>query len=265
MARTRNIKPAFFANDELAELCPYTRLFFIGLWTVADKEGRLEDRPKKLKAAIFPYEEIDCNELAAKLHGKKFIRRYKVDGQCFIEITNFKKHQNPHPKEQASTIPEPAEICEAVELHDKPCKEHDLPCLLSIPSLSNPSSSNIPKPRKVTARKPMDVSDQVWDDFITHRKAKKASITQTVINGYRTEADKAGFTLEQALMHSITQGWQGFKADWVTKGTTNGQLTHAQRKQLALDSIPDEETPHEHHESPDFTELRYIPDLRETT
>jgi uncharacterized protein YdaU (DUF1376 family) len=119
---------------------------------------------------------------------------------------------------------------------------------------------------KKKLQKPEDVSQEVWDDFITHRKAKKASITQTVINGYRTEASKAGFTLEQAIMHSITQGWQGFKADWVTtKGTTNGQLTHAQRIQAALDSIPDEETPDEYPESPDKPELRYIPDLREAT
>jgi len=46
MARTRSIKPAFFANEHLAELSAGTRLLFIGLWTIADKNGKLEDRPK---------------------------------------------------------------------------------------------------------------------------------------------------------------------------------------------------------------------------
>jgi hypothetical protein len=48
MARSRNIKPGFFTNDELAECHPLGRLLFAGLWTIADKRG-LDDRPKKLK------------------------------------------------------------------------------------------------------------------------------------------------------------------------------------------------------------------------
>lgn len=146
MARTRNIKPSFFSNDDLAELSAHTRLLFIGMWTLADKEGRLEDKPRRIQAVIFPYEQIDCNELAAKLQGKKFITRYEVNGEPYIQINNFTKHQNPHPKEQPSTIPEPAEICEAVKLNDEPRKEHSLPCssfLTSIPSLSNPSLESV--------------------------------------------------------------------------------------------------------------------------
>jgi hypothetical protein len=49
MPRTRQIKPGFFKNDELAELPIEARLLFAGLWTIADREGRLEDRPKKIK------------------------------------------------------------------------------------------------------------------------------------------------------------------------------------------------------------------------
>ena len=52
MARARNIKPGFFTNDELVELPFATRLLFIGLWTIADREGRMVDRPKKIKMEI---------------------------------------------------------------------------------------------------------------------------------------------------------------------------------------------------------------------
>ena len=65
MARSRNIKPGFFANDELAELPALTRLFFIGMWTIADREGRLEDRPKKLKVEVLPYDECDAETMLA--------------------------------------------------------------------------------------------------------------------------------------------------------------------------------------------------------
>ena len=44
--RARNIKPGFFKNDALAELDFAGRLLFIGLWGIADRAGRLEDRPK---------------------------------------------------------------------------------------------------------------------------------------------------------------------------------------------------------------------------
>jgi hypothetical protein len=88
----------------------------------------------------------------------------------------------------------------------------------------------IPK-KKNRIEKPQDVSEQTWEDFTAHRKAKKASVTQTVINGYRTEADKAGFTLEQALIHAMTQGWQGFKAEWVKKRDQNGKSANEELRE----------------------------------
>lgn len=106
MARSRNIKPGFFTNDELAECSPYARLLFAGLWTIADKEGRLDDRPKKIKALVLPFDTVDCDELLAQLHAKNFITRYVVEGNGYIQINNWKKHQNPHCKEAASDIPE---------------------------------------------------------------------------------------------------------------------------------------------------------------
>ena len=107
MARSRNIKPGFFKNDILAELQPLTRLLFIGLWCLADREGRLEDRPKRIKAEVLPYDNCDIDKLLTQLDGARFIHRYQVDGNEYIEIPNFTKHQNPHMKEQASEIPAP--------------------------------------------------------------------------------------------------------------------------------------------------------------
>lgn len=121
MARARNIKPGFFTNDDLAECEPLARVLFIGLWTVADREGRIEDKPRKIKAMVLPYDDVDCDKLLAQLHGKNFITRYAVDGNEFIQINNWKKHQNPHMKEAASEIPEqvtqPIDIEEAPEQH----------------------------------------------------------------------------------------------------------------------------------------------------
>ena len=105
MARTRNIKPGFFLNDELAEIEPLGRLLFAGLWTIADREGRLEDRAKKIKAEVLPYDDCDIDALLNKLQEHGFIIRYEVDGGKYIQICTFSKHQVPHNKEKASEIP----------------------------------------------------------------------------------------------------------------------------------------------------------------
>ena len=105
MARARNIKPAFFLNESLAAMPAATRLLFIGLWTLADREGRLEDRPLRIKAAIFPYEDVDVDPMLAQLTDNGFIDRYEVGKTMVIEILNFVKHQDPHYKERASELP----------------------------------------------------------------------------------------------------------------------------------------------------------------
>lgn len=107
MPRSRSIKPAFFKNEVLAAMDPHTRLLFAGLWTLADREGRLEDRPARVRAEVFPYEAIDVDAALCALEREGFIQRYEAHGGKFIQITNFGKHQTPHVKEQASTIPAP--------------------------------------------------------------------------------------------------------------------------------------------------------------
>ncbi len=107
MARARNIKPGFFTNDVLAECSALARILFQGLWCHADREGRLEDRPRKLKAEILPYDECNIEDLLSQLDYRGFIIRYSHGAERFIQVVNFCKHQNPHVKEQESTIPAP--------------------------------------------------------------------------------------------------------------------------------------------------------------
>ena len=107
MARARNIKPGFFSNDVLAECEPLARLLFAGLWTTADREGKLEDRPKRIKAELLPYDDCNIDALLDALHSKGFILRYSVENQQLIQILAFTKHQNPHKNEVHSTLPQP--------------------------------------------------------------------------------------------------------------------------------------------------------------
>lgn len=70
--------------------------------------------------------------------------------------------------------------------------------------------------RTTVVATPEGVSDFVWQDFKSLRKAKKAPITQRAIDAITNEANKAGWTLEKALEECVVRGWQAFKADWVS-------------------------------------------------
>lgn len=112
MSRIRYLKPTFFSDEDVAELSFAARLLFQGLWTLADREGRLEDRPAWIRVLIFPYDNaIAIGELLAELCKPRqhsagaFIERYTVGEQRFIQIKNFAKHQKPHPREAPSTLP----------------------------------------------------------------------------------------------------------------------------------------------------------------
>ena len=127
MPRIRYLKPDFFKDEDLARYPFETRLCYQGLWVLADKAGRLEDRPLRLKAEIFPYDDVDIEVCLKHLSehkngsGKPFIHRYSTDKQRFIQIINWQKHQKPHHTEKESVIPDPPEF----PLFEKP-KKHKL-------------------------------------------------------------------------------------------------------------------------------------------
>jgi hypothetical protein len=113
MARGRDIKPGFFLSDELAEVSRDARLLFAGLWTLADREGRLELRPMRIKAQVFPYDQDITPGHVEKMLGDlasargRFIRIYEVDSLAYVQVENFKKHQHIHPNEKPSELPAP--------------------------------------------------------------------------------------------------------------------------------------------------------------
>jgi len=69
----------------------------------------LEDRPKRIRAELLPYDSCDAGVLLDQLQEHGFVLRYSRDGKQFIQVLNFNKHQNPHVKEAASSIPDPFE------------------------------------------------------------------------------------------------------------------------------------------------------------
>ena len=239
MARSRNIKPGFFTNEDLVELHFPTRLLFAGLWTLADRDGRLEDRPRKIKMALFSADAVDVDSMLADLARMKFIIRYEINGEKYIQVTSWGRHQNPHHTEKASVIPE--YICELTvkdALENKENKFEDggnlADSLLLIPDSLNTDSLKVeatpakpsPTPRKPAIAKPDEVNQQTWDDWLSLRKAKKAPVTLTTVDGAAEEATKAGMSLESFLRVWCRRGSQGLEASWL-KDSERATATNA--------------------------------------
>lgn len=170
MARARNLKPGFFKNEDLAECSPWARLCFAGLWTLADRDGRLEDRPKRIKGELFAFDSVEVEPLLVELAKHGFVLRYRTaDGLGLIQVLKFYKHQNPHHKEPKGALPSPQSLgllshaidsepealclCDEPEAPDKPEALVPIPV---IPSTRNRAESKplIPESRKQTIARP---------------------------------------------------------------------------------------------------------------
>jgi hypothetical protein len=171
MARARNIKPALFKNELLGTADMALTVLFTGLWTLADREGRLEDRPLRIKAEIFPYREgLDINGYLTELERLEFIDRYTVDGVNIIQVRTFSVHQNPHKTEKASELPaKPVESSSCAITVKAPLKNDGLtePAVLIPDSLITDSLVLIPDPL-ITDSPPKKASAGCAADFLKH-------------------------------------------------------------------------------------------------
>jgi len=106
VARIRSIKLDLFIDDGLADVSVEAHLLLAGLPCIADSAGRLEDRPRRIHAQLFPYRpSVDVGRCLDELAATGHVTRYAVDGKCFIQVNNWESDQRPHVKEPGSDIP----------------------------------------------------------------------------------------------------------------------------------------------------------------
>lgn len=152
-------------------------------------------------------------------------------------------------KDEKTTLSE--DFAGRVSLSSKPEPvDEELPILstteieeVSEPAPSKPKTEEKPKSRGMATKtqtsvvKPDDVSNELWDDFLNHRKQKKAPVTDRVISLIRNEAKNAGWTLEEALNEVILRNWIGFKAEWVEAKDPNAVWVKAEDYQPELPPV----------------------------
>jgi uncharacterized protein YdaU (DUF1376 family) len=110
------------------------------------------------------------------------------------------------------------------KLGGRPKKTHSVISGFPDESQNNPNHKPLTinhKPKRESATSvacPDSVSQQVWDDWMTVRKEKKAkTLTETGWNQFVKQVEKSGWSIEQAISHCCLKQWVGFEADWVVK------------------------------------------------
>lgn len=164
MSRKRILNPEQTVDEDVNSLSIHARFVWTWLPCHADREGRLLDRPFTLKVAILPIDEVDMNALLEEIASRGFIIRYQVEGRRCIQIRTFLKHQVPHPREAASTIPPPpASQGEPRASQDQPLARQGSPkASLGEPSsqpLENSGGLALGKPRLALGAPRSPVSD----------------------------------------------------------------------------------------------------------
>jgi hypothetical protein len=214
VSRLRTIKPGFFTNEELGECDPLARLLYAGLWTEADKDGRLEDRPKRLKARLLPYDVCDGDILLQQLADHGFITRYEVGGEKYIAIPQWYAHQKPHPKEASHGYPSPPKRRVLQGSREKVVASNDLGeyepgCLLSsvlcLEEIETPKEQSSLSPATRVARDTDKRFSEFWSIFPNRQGKKDASRHWRRFTA--NQHDRA-ITAASAVAFAVANGYQ---------------------------------------------------------
>lgn len=79
---------------------------------------------------------------------------------------------------------------------------------------------------------PSQPSPQVLKDWLAMRKRLKADVSQTVINRFRRELERAaaaGVSVDDCLSECVTRNWRGFEYQWMVNSGYTGQSPKAQQ------------------------------------
>jgi len=202
---TRYLKPGIRDSESIEKLTHIAETLYYRLLVTVDDFGRYDARPAMVKAACFPIKDsINANKtegLLEELAKHGLIQIYKVEDKPYLQMTKWDNV----PRAKESKYPTVSYDC--IQMHTSVYKSHT-----DVPLTETETKT---KTETKTVQAPEGVSPEVWDSFVKQRKASRAVITESVLKTIKFEAEKAKWTMEQALAECAARGWRGFKAEWV--------------------------------------------------
>ena len=97
MARKRMIDPNIWQSEDFSKLSTLGKLVFIGLFSLADDEGRGRSNPVYLKSTLFPYEEgirsADIDKTLSEISSNMSVIFYSYDGSSYYSLYNWNTWQ----------------------------------------------------------------------------------------------------------------------------------------------------------------------------
>jgi hypothetical protein len=185
VGRIRTVKPELFLDEDLFDLETKSRLpirlSYTGLTTQADREGRFPWKPRTLKAAILPHDELDFEEVLNVIKDSGRVEKYTVDGLEFGWIRSFRRHQVINNRERASTLPK------------APSDPHEstMPEVNSVEGLARGAAVGRVQRTRDAFRKAGQASAGIWPDASTTGAIPVTTHDmRRVIDGLRVLSDK---------------------------------------------------------------------------
>lgn len=231
----RIIREAILSSEKMAMLAWPEEVFYRRVMSIVDDYGRFEANPQLLRARCYPLQTdavraADISRWMAACQKAGLILCYEVSGKCYLEVLNFQQQQR-----SASKYPPP--ISPEIICYQEQADAH-LGVSVSV-SVSEDVNTHAAKPRapkfnSVEALKYHGVDESLAAEWIAFRKAKRAPVSQSVVDRFHAEAAKARLTMTEALKTAMARGWTGFEADWVAAPNRFG----APREDIARITVP---------------------------
>lgn len=210
MARQRFIWPELWIDPKFGTLDPLERLLFIGLFSLADDEGRIDGSSAYLKVSVFPYDEritiSKVGEIRDSLVAKNDnVVLYRAGDDEVIALLKWAMYQRPkYPR--PSKFPAPAHIPaageSAIDANAPPTRPNGS---TDIPPALGEDSSNVPPALP-------ERSSMGWDGMGRERRPSSAT---------PPPPDKPAATISAIFEH-----WR------TVRGKGRAQLTDNRRRKI---------------------------------
>jgi hypothetical protein len=190
-----------------------SEVFYRRLMSVVDDYGRYYADSGLLRAACYPRQlnkvsDADIGKWLSECETAALVSVYPAsDGERYLQLLDFRQQT----RAAKSRFPDPSSECIATATQTLSRQPADAPVFGDGDVIGDGDG----KARKRATPPNPGVDPQVWDDWLALRKAKRAPVTQTVIDGATTEAQKAGMSLESFLRIWCRRGSQGLEAAWL--------------------------------------------------